>query len=96
MCVHARQVGLEWWPAESLPSEESMIRFEKLAKAATRQGRCWIGSADGEDLQKHFVPSWKRTPDIDMVSVGAGLLWFSGPLSRVQPRCWRAESVQIV
>ncbi len=73
-----------------------MIRFEKLAKAATRQGRCWIGSADGEDLQKHFGPSWQRTPDIDMVSVGAGLLWSSGPLSRVQPRCWRAESVQIV
>ena len=56
-----------------LPSEETLIKFEKMAKSARDKKRTYIGSSDGEDLQMHFRPSFSRLPPIDPV-IGEGSL----------------------
>lgn len=68
-------VGLEAFPSEALPTEEAMLRFERLARAAAVKGRLYVGSAEGEDLQAHFRPSWCRAPDLDMARGYAGAQW---------------------
>ena len=50
-----------------------MIRLESASKAAHAQGRQYVGSAEGEDLQVNFRPSWTRTPKLDVL-VGDGSL----------------------
>ena len=62
-----RERGLGLFPAEGLPTEEAMVRFERLAKTAASKGRLYLGSAEGEDLQAHFKPPWCRSPELDMV-----------------------------
>ncbi|CAK0823085.1 unnamed protein product [Prorocentrum cordatum] len=65
------ELGLGNLPKNMMPSEEAMIRLEKASKVARDQGRLYIGSAEGEDLQVSFRPPWSRTPKID-VTVGDG------------------------
>ncbi|CAK0873066.1 unnamed protein product [Prorocentrum cordatum] len=65
------ELGLGNLPKDMMPSEEAMIRLEKASKVARDQGRLYIGSAEGEDLQVSFRPPWSRTPKID-VTVGDG------------------------
>ena len=48
-----------------------MVRWESASKAALAQGRLYIGSSEGEDLQVNFRPAWSRTPKLDVV-VGDG------------------------
>ena len=48
-----------------------MMRLESSAKAAHAQGRQYVGSPDGEDLQANFRPTWTRTPSLDVI-VGDG------------------------
>ena len=50
-----------------------MIRLKSASEAAHAQGRQYVGSAEGEDLQVNFGPSWTRTPTIDVL-VGDGSL----------------------
>ena len=50
-----------------------MIRLQSAFEAAHAQGRQYVGSAEGEDLQVNFGPSWTRTPTIDVL-VGDGSL----------------------
>ena len=64
-----REVGLQNLANAARPTEEGMLKVESSAKVAKNQGRAWLGSTDGEDLQTNFRPSWTRTPKIDM-SVG--------------------------
>ena len=45
------KVGLQSFPREQVPSEESIIKFLNVAKAATKRGRKFIGSSEGEGLQ---------------------------------------------
>ncbi|CAK0880423.1 unnamed protein product [Prorocentrum cordatum] len=65
------ELGLGSLPKDMMPSEEAMIRLEKASEVARDQGRLYIGSAEGEDLQVSFRPPWSRTPKID-VTVGDG------------------------
>ena len=58
-------------PKDMLPSEEALIRLERAGKVAREQGRLYIGSAEGEDLQVSFRPPWSRAPKIE-VTVGEG------------------------
>ena len=44
-----------------------MIRLQSASEAAHAQGRQYVGSAEGEDLQVNFRPSWTRTPTIDVL-----------------------------
>ena len=69
--TRVKEVGLSGLP--DLPSEDAMIRLESASKAAQAQGRQYVGSAEGEDLQVNFRPSWTRTPKLDVV-VGNGSL----------------------
>ena len=66
-----RQVGLEGFPKDDLPTEESLIKLEEAGKRATDKGRKYIGSSEGEDLQMNFRPAWTRTPQLDVI-VGEG------------------------
>ena len=50
-----------------------MIRLKSASEAAHAQGRQYVGSAEGEDLQVNFGPSWARTPKLDVL-VGNGTL----------------------
>jgi hypothetical protein len=54
-----------------------MMRFERLARLAAKQGRLWIGSAEGEPLGRHFTPAWCRSPEADLVH--PPLLPFAAP-----------------
>ena len=65
--ARVKEVGLSGLP--DLPTEDAMIRLE----SAHAQGRQYVGSAEGEDLQVNFRPSWTRTPKIDVL-VGDGSL----------------------
>ena len=65
LATRLQDLGLTTLPEESKPTEESLLRVESLAKVAHNEGRKWIGSAEGEDLQVNFRPSWTRTPDFD-------------------------------
>ena len=69
--TRVKEVGLTGLP--DLPSEDAMIRLESASKAAQAQGRQYVGSAEGEDLQVNFRPSWTRTPKLDVL-VGNGSL----------------------
>ena len=69
--TRVKEVGLSGLP--DLPSEDAMIRLESASKAAHAQGRQYVGSAEGEDLQVNFRPSWTRTPKLDVL-VGNGSL----------------------
>ena len=69
--VRVKEVGLSGLP--DLPTEDAMIRLESASMAAHAQGRQYVGSAEGEDLQVNFRPSWTRTPKIDVL-VGDGSL----------------------
>ena len=53
------------WPDVSLGSSQI------LTSGVRPTGRQYIGSAEGEDLQHNFRPSWSRTPNIDAI-VGSG------------------------
>ena len=66
-----QELGLMKLPEEAKPSEEALLRIEALAKVASSEGRKWIGSAEGEDLQVNFRPSWTRTPSLEAF-VGSG------------------------
>ena len=61
------EVGLADLTPALMPTEEALIHLESLAKPAREQGRNFIGSAEGEDLQAHFRSSWTRTPKIDIL-----------------------------
>ena len=50
-----------------------MIRLKSASEAAHAQGRQYVGSAEGEDLQVNFGPSWTRTPKLHVL-VGNGTL----------------------
>ena len=69
--ARVKEVGLSGLP--DLPTEDAMIRLESASKAAHAQGRQYVGSAEGEDLQVNFRPSWTRTPKLDVL-VGDGSL----------------------
>ena len=60
-----KELGLASLPEEAKPSEEALLRLETLAKVARSEGRKWVGSAEGEDLQQNFRPSWTRTPSLE-------------------------------
>ena len=66
-----QELGLSDMPRELIPSEESLIRLESMAKASREKGRILVGSAEGEDLMANFRPPWSRTPKMD-VFVGDG------------------------
>ena len=68
-----KDVGLEGFPREAIPSEDALIKFEAAGKAASEKGRKYLGSVDGEDLQLHFRPSWSETLKIDVL-LGDGSL----------------------
>eukprot|EP00959_Pyramimonas_sp_CCMP1952_P470702 9497131-Pyramimonas_sp.AAC.1 len=59
------------FPSEGFPSEENMAMFEAAGRVARDKGRLYVGSADGEDLQKNFRPAWSKVPRVD-VPVGDG------------------------
>ena len=59
------EVGLDMLP--DIPSEDAMIRLEAASKTALARGRRNNGSAEGEDLQGQFRPSWSLTPKLDVV-----------------------------
>ena len=69
--TRVKEVGFSGLP--DLPSEDAMIRLESASKAAQAQGRQYVGSAEGEDLQVNFRPPWTRTPKLDVL-VGSGSL----------------------
>ena len=69
--TRVKEVGLSGLP--DLPTEDAMIRLESASKAAQAQGRQYVGSAEGEDLQVNFRPPWTRTPKLDVL-VGNGSL----------------------
>jgi hypothetical protein len=60
------EVGLDKLYDIARPSEEAMMKVEKMAKTAVDAGRQWIGSTEGEDIQVSFRPSWSRTPKIEV------------------------------
>ncbi|CAK0883899.1 unnamed protein product, partial [Prorocentrum cordatum] len=65
------ELSMENFPEDLLPSEEGLATFEERGRVAKDKGRPYVGSADGEDLQKHFRPAWSKMPRID-VPVGEG------------------------
>ena len=69
--ARVKEVGLSGLP--DLPTEDAMLRLESASKAVHAQGRQYVGSAEGEDLQVNFRPSWTRTPKLDVL-VGDGSL----------------------
>ena len=69
--TRVKEVGLSGLP--DLPTEDAMIRLETASKAAQAQGRQYVGSAEGEDLQVNFRPPWTRTPKLDVL-MGNGSL----------------------
>lgn len=68
-----KEMGLATLPEEAKPTEEALLRVEALAKVARNEGRKWIGSAEGEDLQVNFRPSWTRTPSLDAFAGGGSI-----------------------
>ena len=71
LSTRLQDLGLTNLPEEAKPSEEALLRVEALARVARNEGRKWIGSAEGEDLQVNFRPSWTRTPALEAF-VGSG------------------------
>ncbi|CAK0859107.1 unnamed protein product [Prorocentrum cordatum] len=65
------ELGLQNFPEDGLPSEENLAVFEAAGRVAKEKGRFFVGSAEGEDLQKHFRRSWSKLPRVD-VPVGDG------------------------
>ncbi|CAK0804034.1 unnamed protein product [Prorocentrum cordatum] len=65
-----REVGLQDFPSEALPSEELAAKWEAAGRAAADRGRAYVGGADGDDLQAAHRPQWSRTPEIDVVAPG--------------------------
>ena len=65
------ELGLQDFPEDGLPSEENLAVFEAAGRVAREKGRLYVGSAEGEDLQKHFRPAWSKLPRVD-VPVGDG------------------------
>ena len=65
------ELGMDQFPEDALPSEETLAVFEAAGRVAKEKGRLFVGSADGEDLQKNFRPAWSKIPRID-VPVGDG------------------------
>eukprot|EP00959_Pyramimonas_sp_CCMP1952_P174650 3649993-Pyramimonas_sp.AAC.1 len=66
-----QELKMEAFPKDGLPSEENLAVFEAAGRVAKEKGRLCVGSADGEDLQRNFRPSWSRIPRVD-VPVGEG------------------------
>ena len=62
-----KELGLEGFPKDAMPSEEVLARFEASGKFARDRGRPWVGSAEGEGLQEHHRPRWSRAPVVDTV-----------------------------
>ena len=67
------EVGLEALAESLVPTKESLLQLEALAKSAREQNQKFIGSSEGEDLMAHFRPLWTRTRSIDVLS-GSGSL----------------------
>ncbi|CAK0878097.1 unnamed protein product [Prorocentrum cordatum] len=65
------ELGMDAFPKEGLPSEENLAVFEAAGRIAKEKSRMYVGSADGEDLQRNFRPAWSRVPGVD-VPVGEG------------------------
>ena len=65
------EVGLEDYPADAMPTEEAMMRWEAHSKVAREKKRAFVGSAEGEDLQKNCKPPWARGPDLGL-TLGSG------------------------
>ena len=63
--IKKKKVGLSGLP--DLPSEGLMIRLKSASEAAHAQGRQYVGSAEGEDIQVNFGPSWTRTPKLSVL-----------------------------
>ncbi|CAK0869431.1 unnamed protein product [Prorocentrum cordatum] len=66
-----KELGMDQFPQDVLPSEESLAVFEAAGRVAREKGRLYVGSAEGEDIQRNFRPAWSRIPRID-VPVGDG------------------------
>ena len=62
------EVGLTCLPKDMVPSEESLVKLEALARSARDHGRLFVGSSEGEDLMMHFRPFWSRTPKLDVLT----------------------------
>eukprot|EP00959_Pyramimonas_sp_CCMP1952_P111037 2322961-Pyramimonas_sp.AAC.1 len=73
LAERVRELGLADFPKDALPSEETLAIFEAAGRVAREKGRLYVGSADGEDLQKNFRPAWSRVPRVD-VPAGEGSL----------------------
>ena len=73
LSTRLQEMGLTTLPEEAKPSEESLLRVEALARVARNEGRKWIGSAEGEDLQVNFRPSWTKTPALDAFAGGGSI-----------------------
>ena len=71
LSARVAELGLENFPEDGLPSEENLAVFEAAGRIAKDKGRPYVGSADGEDLQKNFRPAWSKVPRIEM-PVGEG------------------------
>ena len=67
------KVGLERFPKEGMPSEETLAKFEQAGKIAASKGRRYVGSADGECLQTHHRPEWSRTPVVQVAPTKGSL-----------------------
>ena len=65
------ELGMDDFAKDALPSEENLAVFEAAGRVARDKGRLYVGSADGEDLQRNFRPSWSRVPRVDL-PVGEG------------------------
>ena len=65
------ELNMDDFPKEGLPSEENLAVFEAASRVAKEKGRLYVGSADGEDLQRSFRPAWSRIPNVE-VPIGEG------------------------
>ena len=71
MSKRLEEIGLDTLPADLMPSEETLARWEALTKVAASKDRPYAGSSDGESLRVHHRPPWSRCPVVD-VPVGEG------------------------
>eukprot|EP00959_Pyramimonas_sp_CCMP1952_P316795 6630951-Pyramimonas_sp.AAC.1 len=49
--TRAQEIGLAFFPKDALPNEDQLIKWEAAGKVAAENGRPFVGSTDGDDLQ---------------------------------------------
>ncbi|CAK0796960.1 unnamed protein product [Prorocentrum cordatum] len=61
----SEEIGLAFFPKDALPNVDQLIKWEAAGKVAAENGRPFLGSTDGGDLQVPHRPAWSRTPVIE-------------------------------